>query len=63
MRGQHLLATQITDHAMARTAGIPLGLHQADIFVDGTIGTLDFGSAEEQWVPLSGDRDIMQDNR
>ena len=40
MRGrQHLLATQITDHAMARTAGIPLGLDQADIFVDGAVWT------------------------
>ena len=63
MRSQQLLATQIADHAVARTAGIPIGLDQADIFVDGAIRALDFGGAEEHAVPLSKDRDIMQSNR
>ena len=63
MRGQHFFAAQITDDAVARPASIPIGFHQTDIFVDGAVWALDFGGAEEQLVPLSKDRDIMQDKR
>jgi hypothetical protein len=63
MRGQQLLAAQITDDAVARTAGIPIGLDEADIFVDRAVWALDFGGTEEDVVPLSSARDIMKNSR
>jgi hypothetical protein len=41
---------------VARTAVIPIGLDEADVFVDFAIGALDSGGAKEHLVSLSSDR-------
>ena len=50
--GQQIFAAEIADHAMARTARIPVRLDEADVLVDGSVGASNFGGAEVHSVTL-----------
>jgi hypothetical protein len=52
VRGQQIFAAEIANHAMARAAVIPVGLDQADVFIDRSVGPLDLGGAKAYLVVL-----------
>jgi hypothetical protein len=43
----------MANDAVTRTAVVPVGFDQADVFVDAAVGTLDLGSSEIDGVLLS----------
>ena len=52
MGGQQILSSQIANDSVTRAAVVPHRFDQADILVDVTVGTLDFGGAQIQSAVL-----------